>query len=510
VTPVVHNLEEAYEQAIREYLAEPSEARLGGAYALGRAALEQGLSMLDIVNVHHRFLVEAVDADASMASRAIDAGGQFLLEALSTFEMAQRGFQEAQRAARLEHEHAASLRGLADAAVAINARRDAQSLVKLVVLVARQLMGANAALVTVSPDEPQGEVRERSLDIKFAGWKPTTLVGRDLAEVALGGRGAIRLEPEELAELAAELGEPLNGGLAVPLVARDDRRIGLIELVDKEDGAFSANDEAMAVQLAQMTAGALENVRLYQREHHIAETLQQSLLPERLPEIPGATVAARYHAAGEGQEVGGDFYDLFRSDGGRWLVVIGDVCGKGPQAAAITALARYTVRATALREDDPQRLLATLNQAMLAQLPPLYFCSVACAKMTLDGERLSVEVVAGGHPLPMVRRATGAIEDVGQHGTLLGLADDPELPAATFELAPGEALVMYTDGLFDTGTSGAPPWGPGRVEALLAAVPSGDAGAIVDILEATAVEDQDGSPRDDIAVLAVARVAAQS
>ena len=181
--------------------------------------------------------------------------------------------------------------------------------------------------------------------------------------------------------MTAAGGQSLNGWLAIPLVARDDRLIGLLEVADKGEGEFTANDEAMAVQLAQMTAGALENARLYEREHHIAQTLQQSLLPAHLPEIPGATVAASYRAAGEGQEVGGDFYDVFAVDDRRWLLVIGDVCGKGPQAAAITALARYTVRATALRETHPADILATLNQAMLAQLRPMYFCSVACASM---------------------------------------------------------------------------------------------------------------------------------
>jgi serine phosphatase RsbU (regulator of sigma subunit) len=163
------------------------------------------------------------------------------------------------------------------------------------------------------------------------------------------------------------------------------------------------------------------------------------------------------------------------------------------------------VRTSALQETQPAAILATLNQAMLAQLRPANFCSVACATLTVDDGTVNLRVSCGGHPLPMVRRAGGAIEEVGEYGTLLGIVDNPHLPASTVELEPGDAFLLYTDGVFDVGARRRAEWGPELVRELLAGAPAGDAAAIVARLEGSALDAQDGRPRDDIAILATAR-----
>ena len=150
---------------------------------------------------------------------------------------------------------------------------------------------------------------------------------------------------------------------------------------------FDRRDLELAEELARRCATAVENARLYGERAYIARTLQESLLPSELPEIPGIETAARFRPTGEGNEMGGDFYDLFSSGGRGWTVVMGDVCGKGPDAAAVTALARYTLRAAAMRERLPSRGLHVLNEALLRQRTDRRFCTVAYAYLESVDER---------------------------------------------------------------------------------------------------------------------------
>ena len=150
----------------------------------------------------------------------------------------------------------------------------------------------------------------------------------------------------------------------------------------------------------------MENARLYTARSTIAQTLQASLLPPMLPEVPGVDAGALYQAAGEDHEVGGDFYDLFATTEDHWFAVIGDVCGKGAEAAAVTALARYTIRAAAARRHSPAAILRWVNEVMLRE-SSTRFCTVAIAHLdrTQGGSRLTVAV--GGHPAPVIVRADG-------------------------------------------------------------------------------------------------------
>jgi len=180
----------------------------------------------------------------------------------------------------------------------------------------------------------------------------------------------------------------------------------------------------------------------------LARTLQESLLPPRLPSIPGLQVAARHVAGGRGADVLGDFYDVFPSVWGHWGMVVGDVCGKGVPAAKSTALARYTVRAEAHRESRPSLILDTLNRALLEWLTddPRFLTAIyATVRPTLAG--VSVQISSAGHPLALVHRADGRVQTFGRPGTLLGIFPDPELHDSQRLLRPGDSLIMYTDGV---------------------------------------------------------------
>jgi serine phosphatase RsbU (regulator of sigma subunit) len=233
---------------------------------------------------------------------------------------------------------------------------------------------------------------------------------------------------------------------------------------------------------------------------HLARTLQTSLLPSALPEIPAVETAARFRPAQQGLEVGGDFYDVFEGGDGSWAMVVGDVCGKGPEAAALTALARYTLRATVMHEPRPSRSLTLLNEALLRQGSDARFCTAAYARLDRQGSRLTVS--SGGHPLPLLLRADGSVEPLGQPGLLLGLDPELELTDHTRELRAGEAIVLYTDGLTDA-------YAPGRIldiedlASLLASCAGRSAAEIADHILDAALDGHTAQPRDDIAVLVI-------
>jgi serine phosphatase RsbU (regulator of sigma subunit) len=235
---------------------------------------------------------------------------------------------------------------------------------------------------------------------------------------------------------------------------------------------------------------------------HIARTLQSSLLPSALPRIPGVESAARFRPAQRGLVVGGDFYDVFETGGGSWAIVIGDVCGKGPEAAAATALARYTLRAVATREGSPSRILTLLNEALLSQEPAAEFCTAAYVRIDCDGDGARLTMSAGGHPLPLLLRAGGNVEPVGRPGMLLGIHADPKLRDYKLELHPGDALMLYTDGLTDA-------YAPDRsldpedLALMLASCSGRSAAEIADRIEHAALDNDARPPRDDVALVIV-------
>ena len=187
----------------------------------------------------------------------------------------------------------------------------------------------------------------------------------------------------------------------------------MLEVRDAAERHFSPRDEAILAQLGQLASVAIAKSQAYSRERHIAQVLQRSLLPPALPDHPALSSAVRFIAAGEGIEVGGDFYDFFPARPGSVAALIGDVCGKGPEAASVTALARHTLRAAAVYESRPSEVLQLLHKALRAARSDGRFCTVAYADLEPQEDGARMVLACGGHPLPLVLRAGGLVEPVG-------------------------------------------------------------------------------------------------
>ncbi len=245
----------------------------------------------------------------------------------------------------------------------------------------------------------------------------------------------------------------LHSSMAVPMLKRG-RVIGAIQLVNTDASrVYTDRDLVLAEAVASRVASTLENRRLAAHQREIATTLQASLLPDALPDIEGLDVTVRYWAAGEGTEVGGDFYDAF-AVGDHWAVVIGDVCGTGPQAAAMTGLARHTIRAAAWAGASPSGVLEQLNHAV-RRSDRSTFCTAVFCELFRTGIGFHLTVTAGGHPLPILRASDGRTHSVGEPGSLIGVLDALELTTTVHDLAPEDAVILYTDGVTDL----PPPFG---------------------------------------------------
>lgn len=302
----------------------------------------------------------------------------------------------------------------------------------------------------------------------------------------------------------------VRSAMCVPLVARE-RVLGLLSFIRDDDRPFDADALELAEDLARRLALAIDNALLFQeradserRFRRLAETLQASLLPPHLPDPPGLELAAAYRPAAKGLEVGGDFYDVFPLEGDSWGIVIGDVCGKGPEAAALTAFSRYTLRAAAVHHDSPSTAIATLNQAVLRdeRSEPGRFLTLAFARVRVVPAGAELTLSLGGHPQPLVVRADGGVTAVGEPGSLVGVLPEPELRDVVVTLTPGDAMLCFTDGVGDV-RRGEEFFGDSRLAELLADCAGLAPEKIVQRVEAALEEFGGGVTRDDRALLAL-------
>jgi serine phosphatase RsbU (regulator of sigma subunit) len=459
-----------YKRAFMRYLETGDEADVTPAYELSREAVGGHLSLLELAEAHRAGVAAGVlpERDPERQRQLAERAADFLRESLATFEIAHRGYLEVQEVARLEHEHARQLQSVAEVSVALNAALPVAEVIDLVTAEARHVLGGRSARA----------------HLELPGSQPRRTLTSTSGETP----------PEHVHEAP--------GALRASLTGRRGLVVGEIEVFGVEDADPGA--EAILVQLAQVASAAIGNAQIYGLEREIAETLQRSLLPQRLPRIQGLDVDARYCAAGDGMVVGGDFYDVFRTNGTAWGIAIGDVCGKGPHAAALTALVRYTLRAAALWETRPERVMAMLNEAILDQRADHRFCTAIYGQLQLQPEgRARVDFVTAGHPLPIVRRAGGAVETVGTHSTVLGVVPDPQLHADTVELGPGDLMVLYTDGVTEVRKRGREVFGVDQLIALLGEIGDVSAAKAAERVEDAVLNASGGPPRDDLAVVAV-------
>jgi serine phosphatase RsbU (regulator of sigma subunit) len=282
-----------------------------------------------------------------------------------------------------------------------------------------------------------------------------------------------------------------------------DGVIGALTFVLGDSGrSFEPSDMQLINSLAARAALHIQNSRLYTERVRVVEMLQSGLRPSALPAIPGVELAAGFLPARSELDVGGDFYDVFPSDDGSWTLIIGDVSGKGAQAAAITALARHTLRTASFLVPDPAANLALLNRALVADATE-DFATVFCARVRHENGGLHCRFANGGHLPPLVLRRDGRLEEVeGGHGPLLGPFTDAEYHAATLRLEPGDLLLMYTDGVTEVRRRDVGR-GERELRATVAASGGRSAEEVVDAVQRRAVELLGGRPRDDMALLAM-------
>ncbi|MEH1099139.1 SpoIIE family protein phosphatase [Micromonospora sp. CPCC 205561] len=294
------------------------------------------------------------------------------------------------------------------------------------------------------------------------------------------------------------IGAPMEG-FAVPLIARG-QRLGTLAVGRHQRHRHDPDEVAVLEDVARRAALAIENARIHAERRRIAHTLQQSLLPPVLPVVENIGLAAEYVPTGGDVDVGGDFYDVVPLPDGRWLVVIGDVSGKGVQAATVTGLVRDVIRVLVGDGKPLPEALARVNETLFERGGGRY-CTLALAAVGPgDGDQLDVSLHLAGHDRPVLLPARGGARFVGTGGTALGLLDSIASPSAVFSLDPGDALVFYTDGVTER-RRGRELFGTDRLRDAAAPLAGYSADVIAARLRSTAIGFSTEAPRDDIAIL---------
>ncbi|MGZ4311459.1 MAG: SpoIIE family protein phosphatase [Solirubrobacteraceae bacterium] len=345
-----------------------------------------------------------------------------------------------------------------------------------------------------SPSLPAG-YREAAEGLEIGPDSPGAAAFKGETVVVTDTQTAPGWEPHR--ERALELG--IRVVWSTPLRADDGELVGTLGVFYEQAHEPSAEDRRVVDLLARTAGVAIGRARDADTRARRLEELQSSLLPRALPEVPGLSAAVSFHPAERGSDVGGDFYDLFALSGEAWGFVIGDVCGHGAEAAAVTALTRHTTRSVARLVSQPADVLTMVNDELRTSDHDR-FCTALYGRLDPVAGGMRLTVACGGHPPPLVRRASGVIEALRAHGPLLGVFSDAEFPQVSIDLQPIDTLLVYTDGLIERN-----PRVPGdaALQALLASLRFDDVHALIAQLEERAL----GNPRerlpDDTAVLAV-------
>lgn len=386
---------------------------------------------------------------------------------------------------------------------------------------AARIFGVPVATVTI--------VDEDRIWFKATYGADLTEMGRD---PGLCGSAILVDEPTSIEDAAldpAARDNPLVRGefglrfyAAAPITTSDGHHLGTVNVMDRAPRATTADElrtladlAAIVVDELELRLAALREVRLERRRREevqqakarseeVARTLQQTLLPPRMPQVPGLELSAFYHAAPL-QEVGGDFYDVFPLGGARWALSIGDVSGKGVHSAALTSLARYALRGAAIQTSDPSLVMAALNETIVADQVaheiPRYCTAVFCVVEQTESGSAKVRLANGGHPPAVVCRADGSIERLTASGPMLGWLPDSEYPTSETLLGPGDGLLFYTDGITDARRYGQ-RFGEGRLAAALADRPHNNAKSLVRWVR-NLMNEFDPPGYDDVAVISV-------
>jgi phosphoserine phosphatase RsbU/P len=312
------------------------------------------------------------------------------------------------------------------------------------------------------------------------------------------GPDAILARLEEASRLGTQVmfGSPAEG-FAVPLVARG-ARLGTLAVGRHQTHRHDGDEVAVLEDVARRAALAIDNARIHDERHKVARTLQASLLPPALPHVDGVGFAAEYVPTGS--EVGGDFYDVVPSGPDQWLVVVGDVSGKGVQAATVTGLVRDVIRILVDDGKPMTEILCRVNRTLVQRGGGRY-CTLAMASVTREADgMLAVRLHLAGHDRAVLVCADGKTSFVGEGGTALGLLETISSPDAEVRLSPGDSLIFYTDGVTER-RRGRELFGTGRLREAAAPLAGYPADVMAARLRSTTINFSVEEPRDDIAIL---------
>lgn len=303
------------------------------------------------------------------------------------------------------------------------------------------------------------------------------------------------VERDEHQQLMRDAG--YRSAAVFPMVARGRTHGAIAFLHIGNDARYERGVLDVLADLSDRAALAFDNARLYAERSYVAHTLRRSLMPSVLPLIPGLELASFFRPMGAGSEVGGDFYDAFGDEHGCWLMV-GDVCGKGAEAAALTGFLRHTTVAYAREQTSPGAVLSQVNRVMLDQDFEGRFATAILVHLRFAGSEAAVTVAAAGHPAALIARAGGAACEFGDRGALLGIFEDPVIEEASIVLQPGDSLALYTDGLLEAHAPDRTVTAQQMIERLQQRAPAVAEDTIDALLGLVELDDR---VRDDIAIL---------
>lgn len=299
---------------------------------------------------------------------------------------------------------------------------------------------------------------------------------------------------------------PVGSIVITPLPGQGVPAGALILLRSAETAAFSGEEEAFARLFAARAGAAMAAARLYAEQTAITDVLMRELMPPVLRQISGVEFAGRYRPSADHERVGGDFYDVHPAvvEGEASLVSLGDVCGKGLEAAVLTGKIRNTLHALLPLADDHQRMLSLLNTALLSS-HHTRFATMVLASAVRRGNMVDLRLTSGGHPTPLIIRADGTVEEADTHGTLIGAIPDVFATTAAVSLAPGESCVLYTDGITEAkgGPMGEDLYGEERLQRALSGCAGMPAEGIVEHVQMLAAQWLGTRPHDDMAVVVI-------
>jgi GAF domain-containing protein len=469
---------------IEDIRDEPALCNNASAEALGLVAYAAAALVVDGKPLG---TVCAVDRMA----RPWSARDQELLAGLAAAAAAELRAQTASE--RLEHQ-AHQLRELAAVSNAIlRSGLAIEELMAEITRRARSIIGAHQSVSSLTVgSSPTQWITAVDLSDRYAAWRSYQVQpdGSGIYAMVPETRRSVRMTQEELLShprwrnFGAEVSRhpPMRGWLAAPFLGREGQCLGLIQLSDKYEGDFTAEDEAVIVQLANVSGCAVEEAYMVAERDHIANALHASLLPERLPEIPGVELVARWGVGDAGQLPVREFYDVCETPDGGWAVTVADISGTGPRSTATAALVRNTLRAL-VDEHSPAAALARLNGTMLRERDDLRFATVVHTRLRFE-DAPRITVACAGHTAPILLRPEEEGRPLGRPGKVVGAIRDAALDEVDVELRAGDTLVFYTSGVVEA-------WRGDRSTVMdladgLTALSTEPPEAIADALEATA------------------------